>query len=123
MMRRWLLVRKTGSLITVGVACSGLLGCIPPDPLVRLTVVNPCDFTIEASMWSAGRGETPEDAGLPNDGVYTIQPHDSVTVLGLPWRSWVVRVDRLGFRQELIPPPGGELSDVTLTPDATSCEG
>ncbi|MFH1330893.1 MAG: hypothetical protein ABIJ48_09625 [Actinomycetota bacterium] len=120
-MRASRLLRRISTLVTAGAMCSGLLGCVPPERLFTLRMVNPCGFPVEVKVWSVSRDGVPE-AVAPPDDVWTIGARDSLTVQGPPDEPHVVRMDQLGFRQELIPPPGGELSDVILTPDAASCE-
>lgn len=117
--RNWLL--RSGAVVMLVGLCSTVSGCTA-DHLIRLTVVNPCGFSVVAQVWSVPRVGV-LDATEPPDDEWTIEAHDSLTFLSLPSGPLVVRIDELGFRQELIAPPGGELSDAVVGPDATYCGG
>jgi hypothetical protein len=109
--------------LTALILGAALVGCALPEDFLEVTVVNPCSYPIEVWSWFAPQGEEPRDRGMPNNGTLTVPAYSSRGFLSVRDLPQIVRIDQLGFRQELIPPPGGELSDVVLTPDPASCQG
>ncbi len=85
-------------------------------PTVRLE--NPCPFPIVFSEWWAPLGEVPDESAMPYQST-TVEARDSLSESLVEDRTYVYRVDDIGFRMVFDLP--NDRSRATVRPDELLC--